>query len=332
VNENELLETLADQAPLPPADYPTMILKRARRARRVRALAIGGGSVAVVVVLLLTQMVLRPGGGLSLPPAQPERSYAGVVYLKPATPAEHRSAIQSTLDRTYGVSNVRLVTQEEALRQFARMFKDAPDVVASVRSADMPESFEFEASAIVDRRDLLRRLSVMQGVSFAASPVSEEISPSAPPSPDDMAMPEMGVPEARFYAEQLTLLAKAVWASTTPPKTIYVVDGFCRAGKVHVVCPQQRFSTLLQAELQNRMRDYAEVVFVAASDGADPVAQDALLANLGPLTSHRTGGQTLWLEVRSAESSEYAEFEVSWDGGRWVAGQWTGGSVSTTSR
>src|SRR5215207_3369404 len=113
MNQKELLELLAEQAPSLPADYPMTTLMRARRARQMRALAIGSGTMAVVVLLLLMQVVLRPGGGHSLPPTQPKPTHTGMVHLKDIT-AEQRAAVQSKLDAEPGVSKVTFVTREDA--------------------------------------------------------------------------------------------------------------------------------------------------------------------------------------------------------------------------
>src|SRR5688572_16800382 len=91
----------------------------------------------------------RSAALLRLPPAQSEPTHTGVVYLKEAT-AEQRSAVRSMLDATAGVSKVTLVTREDAYDRFVKMFKDSPELVAAVGPADMPESYEFEASATLD--------------------------------------------------------------------------------------------------------------------------------------------------------------------------------------
>ena len=333
MNDKELLDLLADDAPLLPPDYPIATLRRARRVRRGRALAIGGGTVGVVASLLLAQIVLRPIGGPWLPSAHAGNTFTGVVYFYEATD-EQRAAVEFTLEQTPGISKIVFVTREEAYERFTEQFKDHPDLVISVSPKEIPESYEFVTSVRMDRHALLYQLRALPGVGFVASPNPRLVAQLVETLPNRAT--EMGLPEAQVFSEQLILLARAHHQAhhqahrQALPRTVYIVDNFCPSSlaSTESCVPQQRFSAALRSNLQTLVGKYASVEFIARLDQVNPLASDEVIVTLSPLPAHYSRDATLRLEMRTAEHTEVAEFTVSWNGWRWIVGPWVGGSVS----
>jgi cell division transport system permease protein len=85
------------------------------------------------------------------------------LFLGAATPAE-RAAVEAALRTDARVATFTFEGREQAYHRFTRLWRDSPDLVASVSPPQFPESFRLRLKAPADFRTLRQRYATMPGV------------------------------------------------------------------------------------------------------------------------------------------------------------------------
>ncbi|HYV60047.1 MAG TPA: permease-like cell division protein FtsX [Acidimicrobiia bacterium] len=86
------------------------------------------------------------------------------VYMKIDATADEINAVEAALARDSTITQVRRVSQQEALLQFRCLFADQPDLRDSVSADALPASFRLELAPGVDAAALENRYSTVAGV------------------------------------------------------------------------------------------------------------------------------------------------------------------------
>jgi cell division transport system permease protein len=94
------------------------------------------------------------------------------VFLDPTVPEEQKRTIDSALRRLPSVEEVRFESRQEAYARFKELFKDAPDLVSSVKPDSLPESFRVTLKTASGVCEVVRRISGLPGVDQVVDPVA----------------------------------------------------------------------------------------------------------------------------------------------------------------
>jgi cell division protein FtsX len=139
-----------------PATYPSVPYRPAPRRRwgllvTVAAAALLAGAVIVTTVIVVAG---RYGG-------PPKHRFDVAVFLKNDSTAEQQETIRSALPALHPVDGIRFEDRQQAYQRFKEQFKDAPDLIATIRPDELPESFrlttsgtEFDCAAAAPVRQL----------------------------------------------------------------------------------------------------------------------------------------------------------------------------------
>jgi hypothetical protein len=134
----------------------------ADRPDRRRAVAWLAAAAVATLVAGTAWFVQNDSGPTTLRTgADPDTPRTCAVFLYPGTSDADAAAIGGLLTATPGVSRLQYLTQEDAHREFATLFADKPELVASVPRAVLPPSWRFDADlasadAAADVADALR--------------------------------------------------------------------------------------------------------------------------------------------------------------------------------
>ncbi|MEJ3746717.1 permease-like cell division protein FtsX [Actinomycetes bacterium KLBMP 9797] len=145
---------LSDEPPPSREDVAREAITSGRRLRHRRRLVMGGGAAAVAAVATTIIVALSPAP--TVPPAQrtpislamavacAEVRFAtdsAAIFLRPDVTDQQRDALHKRLRSDHRIREVRYVSRAAAYAQFARMYRDSPDLVHAVRVEQVPESF-----------------------------------------------------------------------------------------------------------------------------------------------------------------------------------------------
>lgn len=78
--------------------------------------------------------------------------------------------VESTIRSSKVVNRYAHLDQEDAMAEFARIFRRNPDLVASIRPSDLPESFRVDLRTKEQAERFARRMQRMPGVESAVRP------------------------------------------------------------------------------------------------------------------------------------------------------------------
>ncbi|MFB9237882.1 permease-like cell division protein FtsX [Plantactinospora siamensis] len=173
---------LADE-PAPTNDLAAlaMVAGAGMRRRRQRRMAAGAAAVAAVAALGVVNL---PGTGPDRSAPPPRTVQAGfATRMNPTchTPvredatdvsvffvldftAGQRDAVERALRADRAVAAVVYETREEAYARFKKRYADAPDLVAAVDVAQIPEGFRAKLADPARAAELMARLRSMPGV------------------------------------------------------------------------------------------------------------------------------------------------------------------------
>ncbi|MFS8479969.1 MAG: permease-like cell division protein FtsX [Micromonosporaceae bacterium] len=87
------------------------------------------------------------------------------VYLKKDITEEERAAIEAAIQEDPLVEHYEYETREQAYENFKKMFRDAPDMVSSVKPEYMPESFRISLKDPERYQDAYERYKDYPGIS-----------------------------------------------------------------------------------------------------------------------------------------------------------------------
>jgi hypothetical protein len=152
---------------------------RRRRHRMVAAGVAGVAGVATIVALGVVTVATLPER--SAPLAKVPAGFAMLMnaacespVLNSATDAsifltadvtdEQRSAVNRVLDTDPAVQTVVYESREEAYVRFAKVFEDAPELVAATKPSQLPESFRIKLTGRSRYANLAARVGRMPGV------------------------------------------------------------------------------------------------------------------------------------------------------------------------
>lgn len=145
---------LGDEPPM--GELATEAMAIGSRLRRRRRLLTGGGAAGVVTVLV-TVIALNAARTPMPEPAEAvamamrpacadagRASFEVAVFLRADVTDQQRDDLYQALRSDIRVREVRYESKQQAYAKFAQMYRDAPDLVAAVKTEQLPESFRVE--------------------------------------------------------------------------------------------------------------------------------------------------------------------------------------------
>ena len=121
--------------------------------------------------------VVRPNHEGSRPPFEEivhvctERDYRLEAFMAVRATPTQIAAVRDALGQNPAVHDVQYLDKQAALREFARIFKNDPKLVHSVKASDLPVSFRFDVDGDGDTETrLVTQLSGMPGMDEVAAP------------------------------------------------------------------------------------------------------------------------------------------------------------------
>ncbi len=69
------------------------------------------------------------------------------IYMNPGATADQIQSVKKELDRSAQVKEVDFYDQERSFEEFKRLFKEQPDLVATITPADLPQSFRIKPTS-----------------------------------------------------------------------------------------------------------------------------------------------------------------------------------------
>jgi hypothetical protein len=181
---NQNLRLLFDRAladePEPPGDLAGQAIATGTGLRRRRRLVAAGVTGATTIVALGVVNVATPPER-STPPAtvpaglamlvnpaceSPVRDTATDVsiFLTGGITDQQRSALNRVLHADPAVRTVAYQSREKAYLNFKKIYEDAPDLVAAVKTDQLPESFRIRLTGRSQYAYLVARVGRMPGV------------------------------------------------------------------------------------------------------------------------------------------------------------------------
>jgi len=104
-----------------------------------------------------------------------------VVFVNPAVASDRIPEIQAALAAVPGVVDITYVDQQQAYEEFARLFADDPDLVATVDPANLPASFR----VVVDDPSSVDAVRAAAAALDGVGSVDEEPSTPAATAPSN---------------------------------------------------------------------------------------------------------------------------------------------------
>jgi len=102
-------------------------------------------TVAMIITMAVSLTMLGAGVLLYWQVGEMEKIFFTKVevsiFLKGDVSEEQRTSLQADLNKDPLVQSVQYVSREEALANFRQLYRDAPDLVDSVKEDTLPESF-----------------------------------------------------------------------------------------------------------------------------------------------------------------------------------------------
>jgi hypothetical protein len=183
-----LFERALDDEPVPPPGDPVgQAMADGRRIRRRRGVLVGGSvAVAMVAGLVGLNVALAPAEPpppvtaampalvTAAPCAEPlkKADQVAIFLLKESTESQ-RFNLDAALRADPNVRNLRFETREQAYVRFAKLWRDSPDLIASVGPKDLPESFRVDLAEPAGYPDFVARFRYQAGVAdVVGSPCS----------------------------------------------------------------------------------------------------------------------------------------------------------------
>jgi cell division transport system permease protein len=174
---------LSDEPLPPPGDVAAEAMAGGRRLRRRRHLLAGG--VAGVVTTLATVVAVNVATAPpSVPTAMSLATRPGcsqpvevadeiAVFLRHDVTDRQRADLDESLRSDPRVRQVRFETREAAYEKFKQMYRDAPDLVAAVKPAQLPESFRVTLAEREERLPMQEELQRRPGVEIVVGTVCD---------------------------------------------------------------------------------------------------------------------------------------------------------------
>ncbi|MEH1130452.1 permease-like cell division protein FtsX [Micromonospora sp. CPCC 206061] len=145
---------LDDEPPQPPGELAREAMASGKRLRGRRRLLAGGGAAGFATVLVAVIAV----GAARTPAPEPADAVAmamrpaactetarklveAVLFLRADVTDRQRADLDELLRSDARVLQVRYESRQAAYAKFKEMYRDAPDLVASVKPEHLPESF-----------------------------------------------------------------------------------------------------------------------------------------------------------------------------------------------
>jgi cell division transport system permease protein len=153
---HDSLRTLFDRAlgdePAPPGALAQQAMASGKRLRRRRRLFAGGGAAAVATVLgtvIAVSSARTPAPepadavAMAMRPActQAMRAFEAALFLRADVTDQERDELYRALRSDARVGQVTYESKQQAYARFKQMYQEAPDLVASVTTGQMPETF-----------------------------------------------------------------------------------------------------------------------------------------------------------------------------------------------
>ncbi|MGC5286706.1 permease-like cell division protein FtsX [Micromonospora sp. DT231] len=172
---------IVDEPALPSTDLAgaAMVAGTGLRRRRQRLVTAGAAAVAAIAAVGAVNVAAPPQQApepTTVPaafgmlvnraceaPAQTAATDAS-IFLTYEITAQQRDAVNRALDTDPAVGSVVFVSREQALANFRKMYADAPDLVASVKASEFPESYRITLVAREQFATLKSPLKRMPGV------------------------------------------------------------------------------------------------------------------------------------------------------------------------
>jgi cell division transport system permease protein len=148
-----LFDRALDDEPPPRGELAQEAMASGRRLRGRRCLLAGGGAAGVTTVLVAVIAVSAArtpapepaeAVAMAMRPACTEvapRLVEAALFLRADVTDQQRADLDLLLRSDSRVLRVRYESRQAAYDNFKRMYRDAPDLVASVRVEQIPESF-----------------------------------------------------------------------------------------------------------------------------------------------------------------------------------------------
>ncbi|MEU8330773.1 permease-like cell division protein FtsX [Micromonospora sp. NPDC048839] len=173
---------IVDEPALPSTDLAgaAMAAGTSLRRRRQRLVTAGAAAVAAIAAVGVVNVAAPPQRSAPAPttvPAAfgmlvnkvcefPARTTVtdAVVFLADNVTDQQRDEVNRALNANPAIRTVAFESREEALAKFRRMYADAPDLVASVRASQFPESYRIRLVAREQFATLKGPLKRMPGV------------------------------------------------------------------------------------------------------------------------------------------------------------------------
>ncbi|MET8045589.1 permease-like cell division protein FtsX [Micromonospora sp. NPDC005215] len=173
---------IVDEPVLPSNDLAgvAMAAGTSLRRRRQRLVTAGAAAVAAIAAVGVVNVAAPPQPSAPEPttvPAAfgmlvnkacefPARTTAtdATVFLADDITAPERDAVNRALDADPAVGTLVFVSREQALINYRKAYADAPELVASVRASQLPESFRITLVARSSYARLAARVDRMPGV------------------------------------------------------------------------------------------------------------------------------------------------------------------------
>jgi cell division transport system permease protein len=92
------------------------------------------------------------------------------VFMKVNATKPQISAVRTDLGHDPKVKRAIFITKDEAYKEFQRIFKDKPDLVASVDPSALPASFRVVPTKVEDTKILKQKYAARSGVDEAVTP------------------------------------------------------------------------------------------------------------------------------------------------------------------
>jgi cell division transport system permease protein len=174
---------LSDEPLPPPGDVAAEAMAGGRRLRRRRHLLAGGvaGVVTTLATVVAVNMATAPP---SVPTAMSLATRPGcsqpvevadeiAVFLRHDVTDRQRADLDESLRSDPRVRQVRFETREAAYEKFKQMYRDAPDLVAAVKPAQLPESFRVTLAEREERLPMQEELQRRPGVEIVVGTVCD---------------------------------------------------------------------------------------------------------------------------------------------------------------
>ncbi|WP_147457211.1 permease-like cell division protein FtsX [Micromonospora pisi] len=127
-----------------------------------------------MIVLMVAGLVACTRGPVVLPVPVPSPSRPVpidiVLFLRNDVTGPQKQEVEARLRALPSVTRFTFETREQAYERFKETFKDAPELVASVRPEDLPEAFKVTLADRTAAEPVLAELRQLPGVAEVTAP------------------------------------------------------------------------------------------------------------------------------------------------------------------